>query len=223
MFAGDSAKVAASILTMTLLIVPMISILYASIYWYNSESFTSLLLTQPLKRSSIFFSNCVSVSVSLAGSFFISTTAALLLNHSFERASLFVLIFGIILTFIFVALGMLIAVSISDRMKGVGTAFLVWLYFSILHDALVFGIILVLKDYPLEIPTMFLMASNPIDLVRVQVLLHLDIAAMMGYTGKILQDFLSGSWGEIFTTMALLFWVVFPILLGLRIFSRKDL
>ena len=69
MFGGDSSKAVASILTMTLLIVPMIIILYASIYWYNSESFTSLLLTQPLRRSSIFLSICFSVSIGLAGSF----------------------------------------------------------------------------------------------------------------------------------------------------------
>jgi len=223
MFGGDSSKAAASILTITLLIVPMISILYATIYWYNSESFTSLLLTQPLRRSSLFLSNWLSISLGLSGSFAFSTILALLLNHSLDRSSLTVLISGGVLTFIFVALGLLTAVAIADRMKGVGVAFVLWLYFSILHDALVFAVVSVLKDYPIEIPTMFLMAINPIDLVRVQVLLTLDLAAMMGYTGKILQDILSGSWGLTLTMGALILWILLPLLVGLRVFFRKDL
>lgn len=223
MFGGDSSKAAASILTMTLLIVPMISILYAAIYWYNSESFTSLLLTQPLRRSSVFLSNWLSISLGLSVSFTLSTTLALLFNHSLNFDSSMVLISGNVLTFIFVGLGLLTAVAIADRMKGVGVAFSLWLYFSILHDALVFAVVSTLKDYPIEIPTMFLMASNPIDLVRVQVLLILDLAAMMGYTGKILQDILSGPGGLILTTVATLLWTLVPLLAGFRIFSRKDL
>lgn len=223
MFGSDRSKATASVLSVILLIVPMISILYSSIYWYNSESFTSLLLTQPLRRSSVFLANWLAISVGLAGSFVSSTSAALLINHSFEKGSLVVLFFGCVLSFIFVGLGLLTSVCIADRMKGVGVTFLLWLYFSILHDALVFAMAASFREYPIEVPTMVLLASNPVDLARIQLLLALDLSAMMGYTGKILQQALSGYMGFALVSGALLLWVSLPVLLALRIFSRKDL
>ena len=223
MFGGDSSKAVASVLSIVLFAVPMISVLYASIYWYNSEAFNSLLLTQPLRRSSIFLSHWLSISIGLAASFSFSTGGALLLNRSFDSSSLTVLFFGDVLSFIFVALGLLIAVCFSDRMKGVGAAFLLWLYFSILHDVLVFALISFLKDYPIEIPAIFLMAGNPIDLARVHVLLTLDLPAMMGYTGKILQHILSGAMGLVLTSGALLLWIGLPVGAGIAVFRRRDL
>lgn len=222
-FGSDPSKTAASILNIVLMIVPMISILYASIYWYNSESFMSLLLTQPIRRSSVLLSNWLSVSLGLAGSFTLSTLAALIFNNSVDSSSLMVLLFGGVLTFIFVGLGLLISVTMSDRMKGVGLAFLVWLYFSVLHDAVVFTFMSFFRDYPIEIPSMFLMASNPIDLARVEILLTLDLSAMMGYTGKILQQTLSGASGFGLLTGTLALWIAFPVILGLRFFSKKNL
>lgn len=223
MFGGDSSKAAASVLSVVLLVVPMISILYASIYWYNSEAFNNLLLTQPLRRSSIFLSHWLSISIGLAGSFSLSIGGALLLNRSFDSSSLAVLFFGGVLSFIFVALGLLVAVCFSDRMKGVGAAFLLWLYFSVLHDVLVFTVISFFKDYPVEIPAMFLVASNPVDLARVHVLLTLDLPAMMGYTGKILQHILSGALGLVLTSGALFLWIGLPVLAGIGVFRRRDL
>lgn len=222
-FGGDSTKVTASVLSIVLLIVPMISILYGAIYWYDSVPFIHLLLAQPIRRSHVFLSIWLAVSLGLAGSFALSVIFALLFNRSFGEDVFLVVIFGCILSFIFVALGQLISVIVSDRMKGVGLAFLLWFYFSILHDALVFGVASSLRDRPIEIPTMILMAVNPVDLVRVRVLLTLDLSAMMGYTGKILQHFLSGAIGGIFVTGALLFWTVISVYAGVRIFSRADI
>jgi Cu-processing system permease protein len=222
-FGGDSSKVTASVLSIVLLIVPMISILYGTITWYNSVPFVHLLLAQPLRRSHVFVSSWLAVAVGLAGSFSLSVVSALLFNGALDPASLTVVLFGAILTFIFVGLGHLLAVGINDRMKGVGIAFLLWFYFAILHDALVFAMASGLRDHPIEIPTMILMALNPVDLTRIQVLLTLDLSAMMGYTGKILQHFLSGPWGKVLTTISLFLWIFVPISWALRIFSRKDI
>lgn len=223
MFGGDSSKSAASILSIVLFIVPMISILYGTVYWYNAEPFTRLLLTQPLRRSVVFLSNWLSVSAGLAGSFALSTGLALVVQRSFDTNTITVLFFGCSLTFIFTGLGLLLSVLISDRMKGVGAAFLLWFYFAILHDVLVFTVVSTLKDFPIEIPAMILMAINPIDLTRVHVLLSLDLSAMMGYTGKVLQSALSGSLGYVLTAIAQLVWALLPLLIGIRFFSRKDL
>jgi Cu-processing system permease protein len=107
-------------------------------------------------------------------------------------------------------------------MKGVGAAFLFWFYFAILHDVLVFIAVSTLRDYPVEVPAILLMISNPIDLTRVHTLLLLDLSAMMGYTGKILQGLLSSPLGGALTGLAQLLWIALPVGAGLRVFSRRD-
>lgn len=223
MFGSDSSKAAASVLSVVLLVVPMISILYAAIHWYNSESFNSLLLTHPLRRSSVYLSHWISISSCLAGSLAFSTGSALVFNRSFDRSSATVLLFGCVLSFIFVGLGLAVAVLFKDRMRGIGAAFLLWLYFSVLHDALVFALISLFKDFPIEVPTIVLMSVNPVDLARVQVLLALELPTMMGYTGKILQKLLSGDMGMVLAGAGLLLWVSVPVWIGTEVFYRRDL
>ena len=54
------------------------------------------------------------------------------------------------------------------------------------------------------------------------VLLRLDTAALMGYTGAVFQSFFGSAWGVVISTVSLLFWTVVPMLLGLRAFRRKN-
>lgn len=221
-FNGDPSRAAASLLNIVLLIVPMISVLYASIYWYNSETFTSLLLTQPLRRTSLYFATWLAISVGLSAGFVVSCGTAFVASRVFDLGTVALLLFGGILSFIFVGIGLLVSVSFNDRMRGIGAAFIFWLYFAVFHDAVVFMVLSTLKDYPIEIPGMILMASNPIDLARVSLLLVMDLGAMMGYTGKILQQSLSSGLGFLLIGAALLIWIVIPTWLGLKRFSRKD-
>src|SRR5690606_19654258 len=110
-----------------------------------------------------------------------------------------------------------------DRMKGIGLTFVAWLYFAIFHDALVFFLISTFHEYPIETPSMILMALNPIDLARVSMLLTLDLSAMMGYTGRILQRTLSSSSGLILRSGVLTLWILVPAMIAARKFRSKDL
>lgn len=222
-FGGGDAKATASLLNVVLLIVPAVSILYASIYWYNSESFTVLLLTQPVTRGSVYLAGWLAVSAGLGASYFVSTGAALLAFLGFSAQSLILLFCGLLLTCIFVGLGLLIAVTVNDRMKGIGLALLVWIYFSLLHDSVTFAVIAGFNDYPIEVPSMLLMAFSPVDLTRVNVLLHSDAAALMGYTGRVLQKTLSSAWGAALTATLLGAWVTVLVSAGVMSFRRKDL
>lgn len=222
-FGSDVNKAVASVLSVVLFIVPMISILYATIYWYNSAPFTYLLLSQPLRRSSVFLSNWISISCGISASFSISAALALLLHQALGASSLTVLVFGVVLTFIFVGLGLLTSVWVADPVKGVGTAFLIWFYFSLLHDVVVFSVVSLFKEYPVEVPAIILMAVNPIDLTRVHSLLILDLSAMMGYTGRILQELLSTFQGRFLTALVQLLWVVVPVWIGTKAFGSRDL
>jgi Cu-processing system permease protein len=222
-FANDSVRATAGLLSLVLFIVPLVSILYSAIYWYNSEPFTAILLTQPLRRRTVYLATWAAVSAALAGCFALSTGSALAITGLLSGSSLLLLLSGSILSLIFVGLGLLLSCSITDRMKGIGLTFVVWLYFALLHDALVFAVVSALREYPIEVPSMILMAINPIDLARVSLLLSLNLAAMMGYTGRILQSFISDGTGALLTAGVLIFWIIGPVVYGARRFHRRDL
>jgi Cu-processing system permease protein len=64
---------------------------------------------------------------------------------------------------------------------------------------------------------------NPIDLGRILILLHLDVSAMMGYTGAIFKDFFGTTSGIIAAFTILLLWVIVPFSISLRMFRKKDM
>lgn len=222
-FSSDTDKATASLLNVVLFIVPMVAILYGSAYWYNAEPFTHLLLTQPVRRAGVYLSTWFAVSLALAGTFAVSCALPLAFVSAAGPSSGLLLMMGVFLTFIFTSVGMLIAVFNADRMKGIGVALVAWLYFAILHDALVFLFMSSLKDYPIEIPSMVLMVLNPIDLARVSLLLTLDLPAMMGYTGRVLQRAISSSAGVALSIAILHLWILVPTLIAVRRFNRRDL
>ncbi len=222
-FGNEPTKAILSLQSLVLLIVPMVSILYASIYWYSNEAFTHLLLTQPLRRSQVYLARWGAVSLSLSASFSLGSGAALTFWGALGPPAWLLLALGGVLTVIFVGLGMAIAVVVEDRMKGIGLAFVLWFYCALLHDALVFLLFSSLQEYPVELPGLILMALNPIDLARVLLLLALDLSAMMGYTGRILQKTLSGPGGAVFSSAVLALWMFLPVLGGLLVFRKKDL
>lgn len=220
---GGGDKAVASLLNFILLLVPMVGILYSSMYWYNSESFTVMLLTQPLRRSHVFLATWAAVFLALAGSFAAGMGLGLAFSRQIEFSTGLLMLTGIALTAIYSALGTLIAVCVNDRMKGIGVTFLVWLYFAVIHDALIFAAVSLFSDYPVEIPALTLLSLNPSDLGRMYLLLSLDLSAMMGYTGRILQTLLSKPVGMIAVITLLFIWLATPLFIGVRVFKKKDI
>ena len=66
-------------------------------------------------------------------------------------------------------------------------------------------------------------ALSPIDLARIQILLHLDVSAMMGHTGAIFKDFFGTSLGLIVSFLLLCLWAIVPFFISLKRFRTKDL
>lgn len=211
-----------SLLNIILLIVPLVSIIFSTIYVYNSSEFMELLVSQPLQRKTIWSSLFVGLAASLSLAFLIGVGLPVLLFQP-NITGLFMLVTGILLSIIFVAIAMLAAIRTRDKAKGIGITILLWLYFSILFDGLVLFLLFQFSEYPLEKPMILMAAFNPIDLSRILILLHLDISAMMGYTGAIFRNFFGTSSGMVISLGVLLLWIFIPFWLSIRKFNRKDL
>ncbi|MGN6193858.1 MAG: ABC transporter permease subunit [Ginsengibacter sp.] len=218
----NAAKGLLSLLNIILIIVPLICIIFSTIYIYNSSEFIELLVSQPLKRRTIWLSIFSGLASSLSLAFFIGAGIPILLYHA-DATGFMMIGMGFFLTIVFVSIAMLAAGLTRDKAKGIGLSILLWLYFSLIFDALVLFFLFQFQDYPLEKIMVIFSFLNPIDLGRIQILLQLDISALMGYTGAVFREFFGNSAGIILSFSGLILWIVFPLLMSVRKFKRKDL
>ncbi len=218
----NSAKGLLSLLNIILIIVPLVSLLFPAIYVYNSSEFLELLVSQPLKRKTIWLSLFSGLAASMAFAFFVGAGIPILLYEA-TPTGFMMLGTGLFLSVIFVAIAMLAAVKARDKAKGIGVVILLWLYFSIIFDGLVLFVLFQFADYPLEKLMVGVTAFNPIDLSRILILLKMDVSALMGYTGAIFKDFFGTQLGLIISFLVLITWMVIPTWLSLRKFKHKDL
>lgn len=218
----NSSKGLLSLLNIILIIVPLVSMMFSAIYVYNSAEFLELLVSQPLKRRSIWLSIFSGLACSQAVAFFIGAGIPILLYEA-TATGFMMLATGMLLSVIFVSVAMLAAVLTRDKAKGIGVTILLWLYFALIFDGLVLFILFQFADYPLEKLMLAVSAFNPIDLSRILILLKLDVSALMGYTGAIFKNFFGTQTGLILAFFVLILWIFLPLWLSVRKFGRKDL
>lgn len=211
-----------SLLNIILFIVPLVSIIFSTIYIYNSSEFIELLVSQPLPRKTIWLSMFAGLAISLSLSFLVGAGIVILL-YAGSVTALILVASGILLSVIFVAISLLASVKIRDKAKGIGAAIMLWLYFAMLFDTIVLFLLLQFSDYPIEKGMVALTALNPIDLSRVLILLHIDVSAMMGYTGAVFRQFFGSRSGMFAALFIMIVWVGVPLGVSTARFKSKDL
>lgn len=225
-FGGGGPKAMLSLLSLVLGLVPLVSLVFGTMYLYGARDFIELLLAQPVARDALFRGVYLGLSFPLAGGVLLGIGAPFLWHGSVDEASagafLALLGVGVLLTFAFTAIASLAAVLIDDRARGLGAAILAWLVAAVLYDGAILGVVTAFADYPLERPLLGLTLLNPVDLGRVLLLLHFDTAALMGYTGAVFERFFGTALGTIVAVGALLLWTALPWVLSLRRFRTKD-
>lgn len=225
-FSGNDEKAILSLTTVVLIVIPLVTLVLSTIYVYNAREFTELLLAQPIKRSSLFAGLYLGLTLPMAAGFALGVGvpfAARGGGDPAQRGALLTLIaLGVVLTCVFTAIAFWIALRSEDRLRGLGIALGTWLVLGLLYDGLVLLVVAMFSDYPIERPLLALSFANPIDLGRTLMLLRLDVAALMGYTGAVFQRFFAGSTGVLLGSAALAGWVLVPLALSARLFRRKD-
>lgn len=222
-FGGDTSKAILSILNVVLILVPLASAMFGTLYLFNAREFIELLLSQPIHRRSIFFGMYFGIVIPFMIAFGVGCGLPFLI-HSGANSPVFVMLLlsGLGLTAVFIAFACWISARIQDKTAGIGFAFALWLIFSIVYDGLMLLVTTTFSDYPLEVPLLAMSVFNPIDLARILVMLTFDTAALLGYTGAVFESFFGTAIGVIISTSSLLFWVALPLFDGARLFSKRD-
>lgn len=218
----NSAKGLLSMLNIILIIVPLVSLIFSTIYMYNSVEFIELLLSQPIQRKKLLLSIYSGICLSMIIAFAIGAGIPMILLEGSITAYVMTLA-GFALTAVFISIAVLGAVTTRDKAKGIGIAIMMWLFFSLLYDGLILLVMFQFSDYPLEKAMILFCSLNPVDLARILILLKLDIAAMMGYTGAVFNKFFGANTGVIYSTSVMMLWIYLPLLFALKKFTKKDL
>ncbi|MDX2048394.1 MAG: ABC transporter permease subunit [Chitinophagaceae bacterium] len=218
----NHSKAILGLLNIVLIIVPLVSMIFTTIHYYNSYEFIELMLSQPLSRRNILLSEYSGVSSSLLCSFLTGVGIPVLL-FSFNDTGLALLFAGCALTLVFTSIAFLASVKARDKARGIGAVLMLWFYFALIYDGLVLLVLFAFSDYPMEKFTLLLTALNPIDLARIFIMLRLDVSALMGYTGALYKDFFGSGNGILFTASVILLWAIVPLWLALRNFKKKDM
>jgi len=218
----NATKGIMSLMNLVLIFIPLVSIIFSTIYVYNSSEFIELLVAQPLKRRSLWLSIYAGLSLSLVLAFLVGVGIPVLIYDG-TSTGFILLLSGVFQTLIFTGIALLASVITRDKAKGIGVSVLLWFFFTLIYDAIVLMLLFRFSDYPLEKPMIALSMLNPVDLSRILILLKLDISALMGYTGAVFSDFFGSASGMLLSGLVLFVWAIVPVWLSMKKFQRKDL
>ena len=111
--------------------------------------------------------------------------------------------------------------GVSLATVGIGLA--TWVFMVLVYDSLLLWLMFSFSDRPIEPVIVPLAALNPIDLSRILIMLKIDLAALLGYTGAVYQQFFGSVGGMLISFAALVLWIQLPAMSATRVFARKDL
>jgi Cu-processing system permease protein len=226
---GGFSRTAIGLLNLTLYLVPLLALLLGinSMTTEREEGPLEVLLAQPIARSSVvlgkFCGLAVALAAALLGGFGV---AGLVIGFAGADADVggYVMLllrsFGLGLAFLSLGLG--IASGAATRLQALSWGMLLWFVTVLLYDLIVVGATALFGGNLLKAALGVLLVANPVDLVRVATLIHLGGVDSFGLTAQTLIGFLRGIYGTLLLTSALCAWIAIPLLVTIRIFSRRD-
>jgi len=218
----NSSKAVLSLLNIVLIVIPLVSMVFSTIHWYNSYEFIELMLTQPVSRKKVLLSEFAGIGSSLVTAYLVGVGIPVIIYH-FDSTGIALLLVGSLLTLAFTAIAFFASIKSRDKARGIGVALLLWFYFALIFDGLLLLVLFAFSDYPLEKFMVTFSSFNPIDLGRIYLMLQMDVSALMGYTGATFKEFFGSGIGLLYTLAIMLAWIVVPLLFALRSFNKKDL
>ena len=221
-FTDDPSKTVSAVLSLVVFLLPIIVMILTIMDYYNSREFIEMLLSYPLSRTSVFLGKFLASSFVLTVSWTIGYLLPIIVRGWAYDYVIWLYISGLIISWVSIPLALLFGILNDDKVVGVGFVISIWLFFTLIYDALILGISLSFRDYPVEKAIIPLILLNPIDLARILVVRSMDIAILMGYTGALFETFLRGKVGIILALLSISLWIAVPILLANAVFNKKD-
>lgn len=223
------SRTAIGLLNLVLYLVPLLALLLSitSMAAEREEGALEVLLAQPITRRSVVLGKFAGLGAALAialfGGFGSAGLVIAIAGGDLAAGDYLLLVLrslGLGLTF--VSLGLWLASASASRVRALMWGLLLWFGSVLLYDLLVVGATAIFGGAALKSALGLLLVANPVDLVRIAALIQLGGVDSFGLTAQALIGFLRGPTGAALLTLALLAWIVLPLLGAIRAFGRRD-
>ncbi|MEO5799861.1 MAG: ABC transporter permease subunit [Gemmatimonadales bacterium] len=225
-FGGGGATTIVSLIDVVLILTPMLGLVAGTVQVHHAREMTELLLAQPVSRRRLFVGLYLGNVIPLASAILLGLVAPFLWHRLlFGEMGLRLvplLLVAVGLTGISSALAFVVALRIDDRVRALGAAIGLWLIAAVVWDGIILLLAVMLGQRPVEAPMLAVLALNPIDVARVLLLLGSDAAALLGYTGAVVQHTLGTEAGRAALILTLSLWLALPLAVATRAFQRKS-
>ena len=225
----DFARTSTSLIKLSGFLIPLFSLLVGVFSFISDPEYMELLVSQPLTRSQIIIGKYLGLAFSLIGvtiigftipgviiSIAIGTEGAM----GYAATVFFIILEGLI----FLGCAILIAQLTKRQQLAVGISIGFWIFFEVIYGILILGSTIYLESDVLKYVLIFSLLGNPIDITRVLSLIAVGGLEFFGPAGATLFK-LTGSqlWAMLYGLGGLALWIVLPLLISIRLYSKHDL
>ena len=225
----DFARTSTSLINIAGFLIPLFALLLGVFSFISNNEYMELTVAQPMPRSHFLLGKYLGliftiISTTLIGFCIPGIIISLTIGVVGALGYLFVILYATLMGTVFTGGAVLIAQIAKRQQLAIGIAIGVWIFYQVVYGMLVLGITLYFPAKVMKSFLLFSLLGNPVDLIRVLSLLAVGGPEFFGPAGATLLKLTGAEWlAVLFGLAGLLLWIVCPLLLSLRFFSKQNL
>jgi Cu-processing system permease protein len=225
----DFARTSTSLIKLSGFLIPLFSLLVGVFSFISDPEYMELLISQPLTRSQVIIGKFLGLAFTLIGSTIIGfTIPGVIISLSigtegalgYATTVFFIILQGLI----FLSCAILVAQLTKRQQLAVGISIGVWIFFEVIYGMIILGTTIYFEADILKYLLMFSLAGNPIDIARVLSLISIGGLEFFGPAGASMYKIIgSQSLALLYGIVVLIVWLILPLFISIRLFSKQDI
>ena len=225
----DFARTSTSLINLSSFLIPLFSLLLGVFSFISNKEYLELIVTQPIPRYKVIMGKYIGLILTLLGATIIGFSIpgiliSLAIGVTGALSYGLIIVFSFFLGIIFIGCAILIS-QISNRQQiALGIAIGLWIFFEIIYDLITLGTTLYFSTSLLKYSLIVSLIGNPVDIVRVISLLAVGGAEFFGPGGTTLLKLAGSEWlAMLYGLVGLFIWMIIPLFISIKIFSKQNL
>ncbi|MFA5535696.1 MAG: ABC transporter permease subunit [Bacillota bacterium] len=222
-------RVTAGLLNLVLYLLPLIALVMggAAVAGEKESGSLHVLLVHPVSKAEVIVGKFLGLGLALMAAILTGfggagIVIALKVGTMSMGDYLTFVILSMVLGLTFLSIALLLSVVTSRRAQAMGLAIFAWFLMVLVYDFLAIGVAS-MQQIKIVIPLLLtLLLLNPVDMVRVLVILRLGGETTFGPTLAALTRTISSTSGDFLLILVLFLWVVIPLILAVAAFGRRQ-
>jgi Cu-processing system permease protein len=225
----DFVRTSASVINLDGFLVPLFALLLGVFSFLSHREHLELMVTQPVSRGTVILGKYIGLLLTVVGATLLGlglpgVVFSLVVGIEGALQYAVVVLLALLLAVVFTGLAVVIALLTRRQQIALGISVGIWVFFELLYGMLMLGTTLYFSHAALKIILLAGLIGNPVDLTRVLALLVVGGPHFFGPAGATLVK-LTGSApiAGLLGLSALVLWIVLPLLVSIRVFSKQNL